>query len=127
MAGQFGVRTAVVARDFLFSIQVQSGCAAHPAYYTIQWVAATLPRVSRPRRGVDEPHSSSAKFKSNTSTAPSVSVRYITGSPLQCNSYSKNPNKMQQFIKILLFLILNEDQHVSGDTPPIVRSLKPHK
>jgi hypothetical protein len=34
---------------------------------------------------------------------------------------------MQQFINILLFLILNEAQHVSGNTPPIVRSLKPHK
>jgi len=31
---------------------------------------------------------------------------------------------MQQCIKILLFLILNEAQHVSGDTPPIIRSLK---
>jgi len=34
---------------------------------------------------------------------------------------------MQQCIKILLFLILNEAQHVSGDTPPIIRSLKLHK
>ena len=34
---------------------------------------------------------------------------------------------MQQFIKILLFLILNETQHVSDDTPPIIRSLKLHK
>jgi len=34
---------------------------------------------------------------------------------------------MQQCIKILLFLILNEAQHVSGDTPPIIRSLTPHK
>jgi len=29
---------------------------------------------------------------------------------------------MQQCIKILLFLILNEARHVSGDTPPIIRS-----
>jgi len=36
----------------------------------------------------------------------------------------KNPKKMQQFIKILLFLILNEALHVSGNTPPIIRSLK---
>jgi hypothetical protein len=42
-------------------------------------------------------------------------------------SYSENPNKMQQCIKILLFLTLNEVQHVSGDTPPIIRSLKLHK
>ena len=33
---------------------------------------------------------------------------------------------MQQYIRILLFLILNEAQHVSGDTPPIIRSLKLH-
>jgi hypothetical protein len=31
---------------------------------------------------------------------------------------------MQQCIKILLFLILNEAQRVSGDTPPIIKSLK---
>ena len=31
---------------------------------------------------------------------------------------------MQHCIKILLFLILNEAQRVSGDTPPIIRSLK---
>jgi hypothetical protein len=36
-------------------------------------------------------------------------------------------NKMQQCIKILLFLILSEAQHVSGDTSPIIRSLKLHK
>jgi len=34
---------------------------------------------------------------------------------------------MQQCINILLLLILNEAQHVSGDTPPIFRSLKVHK
>jgi len=34
---------------------------------------------------------------------------------------------MQHGIKILLFLILHEAQHVSGDTPPIIRSLKLHK
>jgi len=42
-------------------------------------------------------------------------------------SYSEKSNKMQQCIKIVLFLILNEAQHVSGDTPPIIRSLKLHK
>ena len=36
-------------------------------------------------------------------------------------------NKMQQCNKILLFLILNEAQHVSGETPLIIRSLKLHK
>jgi hypothetical protein len=33
---------------------------------------------------------------------------------------------MQQYIKMLLFLILNEAQHVSGDTQPIIRSLILH-
>jgi len=33
---------------------------------------------------------------------------------------------MQLSIKILLLLILNGAQHVSGDTPPIIRSLKLH-
>jgi len=34
---------------------------------------------------------------------------------------------MQQCIRFLLFLILNEAQHVSGDTPHIIRSLKLYK
>jgi len=33
---------------------------------------------------------------------------------------------MQQYIRILLFLILNEVQHVSSDISPIIRSLKLH-
>jgi hypothetical protein len=37
---------------------------------------------------------------------------------------TEQPNNMKQCIKILLFLILNKAQHVSGDTPPIIRSLK---
>jgi len=40
---------------------------------------------------------------------------------------TEKPSKMQQCIKILLFLILNDAQHISGDTPPIIRSLKLHK
>ena len=40
---------------------------------------------------------------------------------------TEEPNKMQQCIKLLLFLILNEARHVSGDTPPIISSLKPYK
>jgi len=39
----------------------------------------------------------------------------------------KNPNKAQQHIRILFSLVLNEAQHVSGDTPLIIRSLKLHK
>jgi hypothetical protein len=34
---------------------------------------------------------------------------------------------MQQCIKILLFLILNEAQHLSGEASPIIRSLKLYK
>jgi hypothetical protein len=34
---------------------------------------------------------------------------------------------MQQCIKIILFYILNEAQHVSGDTLPIIRNIKLHK
>jgi hypothetical protein len=34
---------------------------------------------------------------------------------------------MQEFIKTLFFHILNEAQHVSGGTPPIISSLKLHK
>jgi hypothetical protein len=44
-----------------------------------------------------------------------------------CDSSYRKPNMMQQCIKILLFLVLNEAQRVSGDTPPIIRSLKLHK
>jgi len=54
-------------------------------------------------------------------------IMYVTEMQLPIKSYSENPNKMQQFIKMLLFLILNEAQHVSGDTPPIIGSLKLHK
>ena len=39
----------------------------------------------------------------------------------------QTPSTMQQCIQILLFLILNEAQHVSDDTLPIIRSLKLHK
>jgi hypothetical protein len=35
-------------------------------------------------------------------------------------------NKMQQCIKIFIIPYLYEAQHVSGDTPPIIRSLKLH-
>jgi len=35
-------------------------------------------------------------------------------------------NKMQQYIKIFIIPYLYEAQHVSGDTPPIIRSLKLH-
>jgi len=43
------------------------------------------------------------------------------------NSYSEKPNNMQQCIKILLSPILNEAQHASGDTAPIIGSVELHK
>jgi len=51
----------------------------------------------------------------------------VRGSMHHSTILTEKPNKMQQFIKILLFLILNEAQHVSGATPHIIRSLKLHK
>jgi len=45
---------------------------------------------------------------------------------LQYNFCSEKPNMMQKCIKVLLFLILNEAQHVLGDTPPIIKRLKLH-
>jgi hypothetical protein len=39
----------------------------------------------------------------------------------------KKPQQNAPVYKILLFLILYEAQHVSGDKPPIIRSLKLHK
>jgi hypothetical protein len=38
----------------------------------------------------------------------------------------KTPTRCNSVSKFLLFLILNEAQHVSGDTPPIIRSFKLH-
>jgi hypothetical protein len=40
--------------------------------------------------------------------------------------HKEKSNKMQQCIKILLYPYLYEARHVSGDTPPIIRSLKLH-
>jgi len=51
----------------------------------------------------------------------------VRGSVHGCTVLTEKPNKMQECIKILLFLILNKAQHVSGDTPSIIRNLKLHK
>jgi hypothetical protein len=40
--------------------------------------------------------------------------------------HKEKPNKMQQCIKIFIITYLYEAQHVSGATPPIIRSLKLH-
>ena len=39
----------------------------------------------------------------------------------------KTPTRCNIVSKFLLFLILNEVQHVSSDTPPVIRSIKLHK
>jgi hypothetical protein len=55
-----------------------------------------------------------------------VTHRYdVCGSVHRSAILTEKPNKMQQHIKILLFLIINA-QHVLGDTPSIIRSLKLH-
>ena len=40
--------------------------------------------------------------------------------------HKEKSNKMQQCIKIFIIPYLYEAQHVSGYTPPIIRSLKLH-
>jgi hypothetical protein len=40
--------------------------------------------------------------------------------------HKEKSNKMQQCIKIFIIPYLCEAQHVSGDTPPIIRGLKLH-
>ena len=40
--------------------------------------------------------------------------------------HKEKSNKMQQYIQNFIIPYLYEAQHVSGDTPPIIRSLKLH-
>jgi hypothetical protein len=49
----------------------------------------------------------------------------VCGSVHRTAIHTEKSNKMQKCIKILLFR-LHEAQHVSGDPPPIIRSLKLH-
>jgi hypothetical protein len=49
----------------------------------------------------------------------------VRGSVHRTTIHKEKSNRMQQCIKILLFQIY-EAQHVPGDTPPIIRSLKLH-
>jgi hypothetical protein len=48
------------------------------------------------------------------------------GSVLHSAVHKEKSNKMQHFIKRFIIPYLYEAQHVSGDTPPIIRSLKLH-
>jgi hypothetical protein len=54
---------------------------------------------------------------------PSFDVR---GSVLLITNHKEKSNKMQQCIKNFIIPYLYETQHVSGDTPTIIRSLKLH-
>jgi hypothetical protein len=47
----------------------------------------------------------------------------VTSDKFNTSNSQRKSNKMQQCIKILY---LQEAQHVSGDTPPIIRSPKLH-
>ena len=48
----------------------------------------------------------------------------VRGSVHQNTNHKEKSNKMQQCIKIFIIPYLYEAQHVSDDTPPIIRSLK---
>jgi len=47
---------------------------------------------------------------------PCIKVQFIKKDPTRCNNVSK----------FFIILYLYKAQHVSGDTPPIIRSLKLH-
>jgi len=48
----------------------------------------------------------------------------VRGSMHHSTIHKDKSNKMQQCIKIFIIQYLYEAQHVSGDTPPTIRSLK---
>jgi len=48
----------------------------------------------------------------------------VRGSVHHRTIHKENPNKIRQCIKICIILYSYEVQHVSGDTTPIIRSLK---
>jgi hypothetical protein len=50
----------------------------------------------------------------------------VHGSMHHSTIYKEKSNKIQQCIKKFIIPYLYEAQHVSGDTPPIIRSLKLH-
>jgi len=50
----------------------------------------------------------------------------LRGSVHHSTIHKEKSNKMQQCIKIFIIPYLYEAQHVSGDTPPIIRRLKLH-
>jgi hypothetical protein len=50
----------------------------------------------------------------------------VSGSVHHSTIRKKKSNKMQKCVKIFIIPYLYKVQHVSGDTPPIIRSLKLH-
>jgi len=50
----------------------------------------------------------------------------VRGSVHHSTIHEEKSNKMQQCINIFIIPYLYEAQRVSGDTPPIIRSLKLH-
>jgi hypothetical protein len=50
----------------------------------------------------------------------------VRGSVHHSTIHKQKSNKMQQCIKFFVIPYLYETQHVSGDTPPIIRNLKLH-
>ena len=50
----------------------------------------------------------------------------VRGSVHHGTIHKEKSNKMQQYINIFIIPYLYEAQRVSGDTPPITRSLKLH-
>jgi hypothetical protein len=59
-------------------------------------------------------------------TTVAKNIFYVHNETLTCNLRKKKSNKMQKRIKIFIIPYLYEAQHVSGDTPPIFRSIKLH-
>ena len=51
---------------------------------------------------------------------------HVRGSVHHSTIQKEKSNKMQQCFKLFVIPYLYEAQHVSGDTPPIIRSLKLH-
>jgi hypothetical protein len=51
---------------------------------------------------------------------------HVRGSVHDSTIHKEKSNKMQQCVKIFIIPYLYEAQHVLGDTPPIIRSLKLH-
>jgi len=65
------------------------------------------------------------RHKCNSSTSKYLAVN-VRGSVHHNTILVQKSNKMQQCIKMFFIPYLYEAQHVSGDTPPIIRSLKLH-